>query len=68
MSGANSSLYGANGAPLSQRKVRDSVDHHHIALVTLTKAMQTFFRMSFRQRLAWVLFGARSFPKPDEEV
>lgn len=60
-------LVSPSGAPLSQRKVREAVDGHHDALVTLTQAFSLFLRLGFWGRLGWLLFGARVFgPRPSE--
>lgn len=52
-----------------QSRVRATVVDHHTALVTLTNAVSSFFRMGFRQRVGWLLFGARVFgpPPPKQE-
>ncbi len=55
-----------SAAPLSGRKVRQTVSHNDLALRTLTLAMSSFFRLSLWGRIKWMVLGARAFaPKPD---
>lgn len=55
----NSDLYGANGAPLSQRKVRESVHEQQAALMLLVQGFGMFMSLSFFGRLKWFLFGVK---------
>lgn len=57
------SLLGPNGTPLSQRKVRDSVEEQQRALRLTVQAFQGFLRLPFFGRLKWLLFGVKGLPK-----
>ena len=52
-----SGLVGPTGAPLSQRKVRDSVEQQQEAMRSLLQAFSMFLGLSFVGRVKWLLFG-----------